>query len=91
MKLLLMWLVVIFALASGYLWIRSARANVLASDKTAGYGALMGGELVAQGPKGERIDLHATLVEQSRWNQLAAYCAAASATAQALQSYLFPS
>lgn len=90
-KLALTFLVAFFAFLSASLWVKSARANVLASNQSSGYGALLGGDLIAQGRNGERIDLHATLVEQSRWNRWAAYSAAACATAQGLLSYCYTS
>lgn len=70
------------AFASACMWIKSARAKVLADDSTAGVGALMGGYLIIQGDKGERIDMHETFNEQSRWNAYAAYSAAVCALAQ---------
>ncbi len=90
MKLLLNCLVSIFASLSAILWVCSARATVLARDQTGGVGGMLGGDLITRGAKGERIDLHATLVEQSRWNQRAAYCAAICAVAQALLYWLYP-
>lgn len=79
------------ALFSAFCWVKSARATVLADSRTAGYGALLGGDLISKGPNGERIDLHATLIEQSRWNRYAAYTAALCALAQAVLVLLFPS
>lgn len=91
MKALLTLLVGVLALVSAILWVKSARANVLADNRTVGFGALMGGDLIAKGPKGERIDLHATLVEQSRWNRYAAYSAALCALVQAVLVSLYQS
>ncbi|MFC7462062.1 hypothetical protein [Hydrogenophaga defluvii] len=83
MKTFLTLLVVVLALVSAFCWAISARATVLASNQSSGYGALLGGDLIAKGPSGERIDLHATLVKQSRWNRYAAISAAICAIAQA--------
>lgn len=91
MKAFLTVLVGVLALASAILWVKSARATVLADSRTAGFGALLGGDLITKGQKGERIDLHATLVEQSRWNRYAAYSAALCALVQAVLVSLFPS
>lgn len=91
MKTLVTCLVGVLALISAFCWVKSARATVLADSRTAGYGALLGGDLIAHGPNGERIDLHATLVLQSRWNRYAAYSAALCALAQAVSVSLFPS
>lgn len=81
-------LVVLSAVASAFMWVKSARAKVLADSRTSGVGALMGGDIIIQGKNGERIDLHETFNEQSRWNSYAAYSAAVCALAQAL-IYLF--
>lgn len=91
MKAFLTVLVGVLALVSAILWVKSARATVLADNRTAGFGALLGGDLIAKGAKGERIDLHATLVEQSRWNRYAAYSAALCALMQAVLVSFFPS
>ena len=91
MKIFLTCLVGALALMSAFFWVKSARATVLADSRTGGYGAMLGGDLIAEGPNGERIDLHATLVEQSRWNRYAAYSAALCALAQAVLVSMFPS
>jgi hypothetical protein len=91
MKAFVTCLVGVLALISAFCWVKSAWATVLADSRTAGFGAQLGGGLIAQGPKGERIDLHATLVLQSRWNRYAAYSAALCALAQAILVSLFPS
>jgi len=81
-------LVVLSAVASAFMWVKSARAKILADSQKSGVGALMGGDIIIQGKNGERIDLHETFNEQSRWNSYAAYSAAVCALAQAL-IYLF--
>lgn len=91
MKLALTCLVGVLALVSAFFWVKSARATVLADSRTVGFGALMGGDVITKGAKGERIDLHATLAEQSRWNRYAAYSAALCALAQAVSASVFPS
>jgi len=88
LKIALTFLVGLSALASAFMWIKSARAKVLADDSTAGVGALMGGYLIIQGLKGERIDMHETFTQQSRWNAYAAYSAAVCALAQAILSLM---
>jgi hypothetical protein len=82
-------LVIVSAVASAFMWVKSARAKILADSRTSGFGALMGGDIIIQGKNGERIDLHETFNEQSRWNSYAAYSAAVCALAQAL-IYLVP-
>lgn len=89
LKFALTVLVVLSALVSAFMWVKSARAKVLADGRTAGVGALMDGDIIIQGKNGERIDLHDTFNEQSRWNSYAAYSAAVCALAQAL-IYLVP-
>lgn len=90
-KLLLTCLVATSALVSAGLWVKSARVMVLADDRTSGYGAVLGGDLIAEGENGERIDLHATLAAQSHWNRWAAYSAAVCAALQGLLTSFFPS
>lgn len=84
LKFALTVLVVLSAVASASMWVKSARAKVLADSRTSGVGALLGGDIIIQGKNGERIDLHDTFNEQSRWNSYAAYSAAVCALAQAL-------
>ena len=89
LKFILTCLIALSALASAAMWVKSARAKVLADDSTSGVGALMGGYLIIEGKNGERIDMHDTFNEQSRWNSYAAYSAAVCALSQAVM-YLLP-
>jgi len=87
MKLILTILVSVSALVSAIYWVKSARTTVMAESQTGGFGAVLGGGMIIQGPRGERIDLHATMNEQSRWNRYAAYSAALCAFAQFLLTF----
>lgn len=83
------WFSAFFGLLAALFWYWSAKAKVLAPPDTAGVGSLLGGYVISK-IGDERIDLHATLEEQSTWNSRAAAMAclgalttAASWTAQA--------
>lgn len=83
------WLTAISAAIAAGLWICSARVTTPAPANTAGFGALPGGYLISMTAKGVRIDLHATLMLQSKWSGRAALAAAASAVCSILSIY-FP-
>jgi len=88
LRIALNFVVVVTALMSALMWVKSARAKVLADERTSGVGALMGGYLIIKGENGERIDVQDTFAEQSRWNSFAAYSAAICALAQAALSLM---
>lgn len=78
------WLGAIFAVISAIFWVRSTIVSKPASEGSAGWGALLGGEVVVPGPKGERLDLAGTLLLQSKWNKYAALATAVTAVLTAL-------
>ncbi len=69
----------LIAFLSGYFWVRTALAEVPAPPETTGVGSPMGGYLITKNAKGERIDMHATYVEQAKWNSRAAISSACAA------------
>lgn len=75
---ILTWASAAAALVAAILWVLASRATVPAPPETQGVGALMGGYLISM-VNGKRIDLHATLDLQSKWNAKAACAAALSA------------
>ncbi len=80
-KLVLAWMAAVGALIAGLLWIQSARVRVLASKTE--------NEKDAEGTFPARItvgggDFIATVTEQARWNQKAAFAAALAAFFQAV-------
>lgn len=89
LKSILTIFVIVSAVFSAFMWIKSARAQVLADKTTGGYGCLMGGYIVVKGENNERIDFHKTFNMQSKWNSYAAYSAAFCAVMQALH-FLLP-
>ena len=69
-----LWLSAIAAIVSAYFWWRASRAAVPVPPGTHGVGALTGGYLISIS-NGVRIDLHATLELQSKYNKWAALAA----------------
>lgn len=72
------WLAALSAVGASFLWWHASRVMVPAPKETQGVGALLGGHLISV-LDGKRIDLHATLDLQSKWNARAAKSAALSA------------
>jgi hypothetical protein len=70
--------------ASAFCWVMSAKAEVAAKPDTAGFGALLGGDIVIKNAAGQRIDLIDTIAMQSKWNRWAAVFAAIATGAQVL-------
>ncbi|ATQ43584.1 hypothetical protein CSW64_14840 [Caulobacter mirabilis] len=71
-------------LVSGYCWIRAATDRVIYRVDADGRG-LDGAAVTWTGRDGVKINLSETLTVQGRWNSRAAYLAAASAVAIAVQ------
>ncbi|WP_375459854.1 hypothetical protein [uncultured Enterovirga sp.] len=84
------WLIAASALIAAVCWLKSTDVDVPAPEHTSGVGAPMGGYLLTTNAKGERIDLHATLLNQTKWNRWAASAAAASAIFAGLSALLPP-
>jgi hypothetical protein len=72
------WLSAVSALVAGFLWWKASTVSFPAPPETAGVGCLMGGYLISE-IDGKRIDLHATLEAQSKWNSYAAKAATLAA------------
>jgi len=72
------WLTAVASLAAAGLWWKASVVSVPAPPETHGVGALLGGYLISL-IKGKRVDLHATLEAQSKWNAYAAQAATLAA------------
>ena len=80
---ILAWLAVVAAVLAAVFWIISTVVTVPATSK-GGEGAMLGGEIVATTRDGKRINLNATLQQQSLWNKRAALGTALSTILYAL-------
>lgn len=70
----------IAALLSAYFWVRAASAEVPPPPEwKGGFGAVLGGPVIAKNSKGKPIELIGSMQSQAKWNSQAAYAAAVSA------------
>lgn len=82
---LLSWASVVASVVTAGLWVAATQAKEL-SVGTSGWGALVGGMVVVEGPHGERLDLVGTMRKQSSWNARAAWASAVAALLLALST-----